>query len=54
MSRVGKKSITLPDKVTVKVNGSSVQVEGPKGKLSWTLPEGITATVEGKDRKSVV
>lgn len=30
MSRVGKKSITLPDKVTVKVNGSSVQVEGPK------------------------
>ena len=47
MSRVGKKSITLPDKVTVKVNGSSVQVEGPKGKLSWTLPEGITATVEG-------
>lgn len=37
MSRVGKKSITLPDKVTVKVNGSSVQVEGPKGKLSWTL-----------------
>ena len=45
MSRVGKKSITLPDKVTVKVNGSSVQVEGPKGKLSWTLPEGITATV---------
>lgn len=47
MSRVGKKSITLPDKVTVKVNGSSVQVEGPKGKLSWTLPEGITASVEG-------
>ena len=47
MARVGKKSITLPDKVTVKVNGSSVQVEGPKGKLSWTLPEGITATVEG-------
>lgn len=46
MSRVGKKSITLPDKVTVKVNGSSVQVEGPKGKLSWTLPEGITASVE--------
>ena len=43
MSRVGKKSITLPDKVTVKVNGSSVQVEGPKGKLSWTLPEGITS-----------
>ena len=53
MSRVGKKSITLPDKVTVKVNGSSVQVEGPKGKLSWTLPEGITATVEGNQLRAL-
>lgn len=32
MSRVGKKSITLPDKVTVKVNGSSVQVGRPQRK----------------------
>lgn len=49
MSRVGKKSITVPDKVTVKVNGATVQVEGPKGKLSWTLPEGITAILDGSE-----
>ena len=53
MSRVGKKSITLPDKVTVKVNGSSVQVEGPKGKLSWTLPEGITEIGRASCRERV-
>ena len=49
MSRVGKKSIVLPDKVTVKVSGATVEVEGPKGKLSWTLPNGITATVEANE-----
>ncbi|MEG1740562.1 MAG: 50S ribosomal protein L6 [Akkermansia sp.] len=49
MSRVGKKSITVPDKVTVKIDGATVQVDGPKGKLTWTLPEGITATLEGTE-----
>lgn len=48
MSRVGKQTITVPAKVTVKFgNDRSVLVEGPKGKLNWTLPEGITATQEG-------
>jgi len=42
MSRVGKKSIQLPEKVTIKVADSTVEVEGPKGKLSWDLPQGIT------------
>ena len=42
MSRVGKKSIPLPEKVSLKVAGSTVQVEGPKGKLDWDLPEGLT------------
>jgi large subunit ribosomal protein L6 len=49
MSRVGKKSIIVPDKVTVKIDGSSVLVEGPKGKLSWNLPEGIQASLEGTE-----
>ena len=47
MSRVGKKSIPLPEKVSLKVAGSSVQVEGPKGKLDWDLPEGLTLDEEG-------
>ena len=42
MSRVGKMSIPLPEKVTVKNDSGALTVEGPKGKLEWTLPEGIS------------
>lgn len=35
MSRIGKKPITIPAGVTVKVDGRTVQIDGPKGKLSW-------------------
>lgn len=42
MSRIGKKQIGLPEKVAVKLEeGSTVTVEGPKGKLHLSLPEGI-------------
>ena len=42
MSRVGKKSIPVPPKVTITVaDDSTVTVEGPKGKLDWKLPAGI-------------
>jgi len=48
MSRIGKKPITLPDKVKLNVSGEgAIHVEGPKGKLSWTLPPAIKARVEG-------
>ena len=48
MSRIGNKSIDLPDKVKVSVaDGGLVNVEGPKGKLSYTLPRTITAKSEG-------
>ncbi len=46
MSRVGLKPISLPEKVAVKLDGRSVIVEGPKGKLDFTLPEGINLTTE--------
>ena len=52
MSRVGLKPIPLPDKVTVKVDGVQVSVEGPKGTLSLELPEGIT--VEPEESQIVV
>ncbi|HCI92903.1 MAG TPA: 50S ribosomal protein L6 [Verrucomicrobiales bacterium] len=43
MSRIGLKTITLPEKVSVKSDAAgTVTVEGPKGKLEWTMPEGIT------------
>lgn len=47
MSRVGKQLITIPAKVTVKVTGSNVHVEGPKGKLDYVLPHGITVAQDG-------
>jgi len=47
MSRVGKKPITLPAGVKYKVEGNTVVVEGPKGKVSALIAPGIT--VETKD-----
>jgi large subunit ribosomal protein L6 len=41
MSRIGKKPITIPKGVTVKVHGDAVEVQGPKGKLRQALPPGI-------------
>lgn len=37
MSRIGKLPIGIPDKVEVKVDGSFVDVKGPKGQLSYTF-----------------
>jgi large subunit ribosomal protein L6 len=41
MSRIGKKPIPLPKGVTVKIEGNTVAVQGPKGKLDTALPAGI-------------
>src|SRR5437667_2399071 len=41
MSRIGKKSITIPTGVTVKVLDGAVEVQGPKGKLHQAFPAGI-------------
>jgi len=42
MSRIGKKPILLPAGVKYTVSGSTVLVEGPKGKVTAMLPGGIT------------
>src|SRR5277367_5093334 len=47
MSRFGKKPIPIPKGVTVKIEGNTVMVQGPKGKLDTPLPSGIT--MEQKD-----
>jgi len=48
MSRIGKKPIALPSGVKYKVDGNTVLVEGPKGKVSALIAEGITLkTVDG-------
>ncbi len=45
MSRVGKKPITLPDKVEVKVDGRTVRVKGPNGGLERDLHPAVTVNV---------
>ena len=47
MSRIGKKPIPIPKGVTVKIEGNTVLVQGPKGKLDTALPAGIK--IEQKD-----
>jgi large subunit ribosomal protein L6 len=42
MSRIGKKPITIPKGVTIKVHDNAVEVQGPKGKLRQAHPAGIT------------
>lgn len=47
MSRIGKLPVTVPAGVTVKVEGNTVSVKGPKGELSRTLPSNIAVKLEG-------
>jgi large subunit ribosomal protein L6 len=41
MSRIGKKSVTVPKGVTANVSGQSVTVKGPKGELSFLAGDDI-------------
>ena len=47
MSRIGKKPIPLPAGVKYKVEGNTVLVEGPKGKVSALIAEGISLKTVG-------
>ena len=50
MSRIGRKSVQIPDKVKLDVSeDGDVTVEGPKGRLQWSLPRQISLKVEGKE-----
>ncbi|GAA0395221.1 50S ribosomal protein L6 [Brevundimonas terrae] len=49
MSRIGKKTITVPKGVTVTLNGQDVTVKGPKGERSWTLADEVEIKQEGDE-----
>jgi large subunit ribosomal protein L6 len=64
MSRIGKKAVPVPAGVTVKIEGRSVKVKGPKGELALDLVDEVSAkmgedgvevtiNVEGKRAKSM-
>ena len=46
MSRIGKKSVGLPDGVTALVSGQSIEVKGPKGTRSFKATDDVTLSVE--------
>lgn len=46
MSRIGKRPIPVPQKVTVTINGQHVAVKGPKGELVRTLPSEVEVVQE--------
>jgi large subunit ribosomal protein L6 len=46
MSRIGKKPITIPKGVEVKINGHQVTVKGPKGTLNRTIHNSMSLKQE--------
>ncbi len=47
MSRIGKRTLLVPEGVEVNATGRDVKVKGPKGELSVVLPMGIMVKVDG-------
>ena len=48
MSRIGNKSITVPDGVEVKIDGNHITVKGPKGSLEKDIHNNIKVSIEEK------
>lgn len=46
MSRIGKRPIPIPNKVTIEINGQYVVAKGPKGSLDLTLSEKVKVLQE--------
>lgn len=46
MSRIGKKPITIPSGVTIVIDGTRVEVKGPKGSIHRSLPKGVDSEVK--------
>jgi large subunit ribosomal protein L6 len=48
MSRIGRKSIEIPDKVRISQDRSVIMIEGLKGTLSVLIPPGIEVVADDK------
>jgi large subunit ribosomal protein L6 len=46
MSRVGKMPVKIPEKVKVAVDGHTVKIEGPKGKMSFPFNPTVKVVVD--------
>ncbi len=49
MSRIGRKPITIPNGVEVKIDGATVSVKGPKGALTQTFNSEMGIAVENNE-----
>ncbi len=54
MSRIGKKTLTVPAGVKVAVKDGAVNIEGAKGKLSLMVPQHVRVTWTEADRSVAV
>src|SRR5260370_7029199 len=53
MSRIGRKPIAVPAGVKIQLAPGSIDVQGPKGKMSVNLPRGITLEQKGAELHAV-
>ena len=49
MSRIGKKTITIPKEVTVTLTGNNIKIKGPKGELSKVLHNNMKVEMKGNE-----
>ena len=49
MSRIGKKPISIPDGVTVKIENGKIMVNSSKASLEMKLPDLVDVKIDGKD-----
>ena len=47
MSRIGKKPIEIPEKVTAEIKAGAIRVKGPKGELNWGYPDKMKVSING-------
>ncbi len=54
MSRIGKKTIPLPQGVELSINDGVVSVKGPKGLIKVVLPKNVSVVIEGEPAEAAV
>lgn len=54
MSRLGKKPVAIPSGAKVSLDGRTIHVEGPKGKLSYEHRPEVTVEVQDADNQVLV
>ena len=42
MSRIGKTPVSIPEQVSIQIDGLNVTVKGPKGELKRLMPQGVS------------